>query len=358
MLKPLLGPCDSYQLEPFVYEWAWIMSKQQESNTWQPEEIGTATDVADYKDPTLDPRHKHLFESVMAQLTTFDIERGDDAAETFLSIMQPAEIRHYLKRLVWDEALHTRSYRYVIENLGIPLTIYDRWKEVPAMRERVGMAQEMSAPVEKLIARHLYYSDHYSMMSTEDKQVLLRSMIFWFLIFEGVWFWVNLLGPIQQLSRLGRFKGAAEQFQYIARDEQSHIGFGHRLISEFMAQYPECLTDQFLTTVVNDTERAIQLEADFAAYCLKDGPILGYSVPEHVATAKLFANMRLGSVGLPQPFDDAYHAFPWMSEQLELKKEKNFFETRVTDYQAGGALQFDDLSHHDGWDDPLKELTR
>lgn len=358
MLKPLLGPCDSYQLEPFQYEWAWAMARAQENNNWAPEEIAVASDVADYKDPSLDPKHKHLFESVMAQLTTFDIERGDDAAETFLSIMQPAEIRHYLKRLVWDEALHTRSYRYVIENLGIPLTIYDRWKEVPAMRERVGMAQEMSAPVEKLIARHLYYSDHYSMMSTEDKQVLLRSMIFWFLIFEGVWFWVNLLGPIQQLARLGRFKGAAEQFQYIARDEQSHIGFGHRLIQEFMTQYPECLTEQFLTTIVNDAERAIQLEADFAAYCLKDGPILGYSVPEHVATAKFFANMRLGSVGLPQPFDDAYHAFPWMSEQLELKKEKNFFETRVTDYQAGGALQFDDLSHHDGWDDPLKELTR
>lgn len=359
MLKPLLGPCDSYQLEPFVYEWAWIMSKQQESNTWQPEEIGTATDVADYKDPSLDPKHKHLFESVMAQLTTFDIERGDDAAETFLSIMQPAEIRHYLKRLVWDEALHTRSYRYVIENLGIPLSIYDRWHEVPAMKARVEMAQEISAPLLKVMG-WMYLNDEPMPQGTwiKSKQEILRSMIFWFLIFEGVWFWTNLLGPIQQLSRLGRFKGAAEQFQYIARDEQSHIGFGHRLISEFMAQYPECLTDQFLTTVVNDTERAIQLEADFAAYCLKDGPILGYSVPEHVATAKLFANMRLGSVGLPQPFNDAYHAFPWMSEQLELKKEKNFFETRVTDYQAGGALQFDDLAHHDGWDDPLKELIR
>jgi hypothetical protein len=44
-----------------------------------------------------------------------------------------------------------------------------------------------------------------------------------------------------------------------------------------------------------------------------------------------------------------------MSEQLELKKEKNFFETRVTEYQTGGALSFDDLAHHDGWDDPLKE---
>lgn len=357
--KPLLGPCDSYQLEPFAYPWAWDMARAQENNNWAPEEIAVAPDVADYKDPTLDPKHKHLFESVMAQLTTFDIERGDDAAETFLSIMQPAEIRHYLKRLCWDEALHTRSYRYVIENLGIPLSIYDRWQEVPAMRERVWMARDLSREVEYTIGQHLMQQRAYDAISIHEKQALLRSLVFWFLIFEGVWFWVNLMGPIQQLSRLGRFKGAAEQFQYIARDEQSHIGFGHRLITEFMAQYPECLTDAFKAQIERDVRRAIALEEDFAAYCLKDGPILGYSVAEHTATAKFFANMRLGAVGLPQPFDDAYHAFPWMSEQLELKKEKNLFEVRVMDYKAGGALQFDDdhvLPSMPEWSDPLKQV--
>jgi ribonucleoside-diphosphate reductase beta chain len=83
---------------------------------------------------------------------------------------------------------------------------------------------------------------------------------------------------------------------------------------------------------------------------------LGYSVAEHVATAQYFANMRLGSVGLPQPFEEAYHAFPWMSEQMELKKEKNFFETRVTEYQSGGALAFDDdpMADEDPqWRNPL-----
>lgn len=654
------------------------MARAQEHNNWAPEEIGVGPDVMDYKDPDLDPKHKHLFESVMAQLTTFDIERGDDAAETFLSIMQPAEIRHYLKRLVWDECVvegtevltqsgwapvesiscstliaqwwrdstlswtyptkisvsvrdnsvalntkdtlqqhvtlghrvpywtdtgellvkeagqltanghakhplcgsmrsgptqktalscgdrflialqadgslsdrytgercgtvpvifslkkqrkqdrleailaecnwpykakidgrgrkvyavsvpladitptkefndwvklgdiscdwakafveevsywdghrvngynrieynstnknnsdmvcavaalagyatkvvrvedgrsttfndvhwvyinkarkyakggslditavsnvhtfygvevpstfmliryngrvsvtgncvHTRSYRYVIENLGIPLSIYDRWHEVPAMKARVEMAQEISAPLLKVMG-WMYLNDEPMPQGTwiKSKQDLLRSMVFWFLIFEGVWFWVNLLGPIQQLARLGRFKGAAEQFQYIARDEQSHIGFGHRLIQEFMVQYPECLTNSFQDQISQDVIRAIELEKEFAEYCLKDGPILGYSVPEHVATAKFFANMRLGAVGLPQPFDDAYHAFPWMSEQMELKKEKNFFETRVTDYQAGGALSFEDddtPNDEPGWNNPLQSL--
>jgi ribonucleoside-diphosphate reductase beta chain len=30
-----------------------------------------------------------------------------------------------------------------------------------------------------------------------------------------------------------------------------------------------------------------------------------------------------------------------MSEILDLNKEKNFFETRVTEYQTGGALNWD-----------------
>ncbi len=339
--KPLLGPCDSYQLEPFAYEWAWKMARAQENNNWAPEEIAVSSDVADYKNPAIDPKFKHLFESVMAQLTTFDIERGDDAAETFLSVFQPAEIRHFFKRLVWEEGLHTRSYRYVIENLGIPLSIYDTWKTVPAMRERVEMAQLLSDPVLQTIKRRIEGRPYHE-MTLAEKQALLRSMVFWFLIFEGVWFWVSLLGPIQQLARLGYFKGGAEQFTYIARDESNHIGFGVALIKEFIVQNPDALTPQLLADIDQDTRRALDLEEGYIRYCFKDGPILGYSVPDHVATAKFFANMRLGSVGLPQPFTDAYHAFPWMAEQMEIRKEKNFFETRVTEYQAGGALSFDD----------------
>ncbi len=352
--KPLLGPCDSYQLEPFAYEWAWAMARAQENNNWAPEEIAVASDVADWKSPDTDPKHRHLFQSVMAQLTTFDIERGDDAAETFLSVFQPAEVRHFLKRLVWEEALHTRSYRYVIENLGIPLTIYDLWKEVPAMRARVEMAQAISKDVELMTAVKRYFAEE---PDATDRRAILRSLVFWFLIFEGVWFWVSLLGPVQQLARLGVFRGGAEQFQYIARDEQTHIGFGIALIREYMAQYPDAVTEDNVARILDDTRQALTLEGEYIAYCLKDGPILGYTAEDHLATARFFANMRLAQVGLPQPFDThAYHAFPWMSEQMELKKEKNFFETRVTDYQAGGALRFDDLPESDDptWAYPLK----
>lgn len=333
--KPMFGPCDSYKLEPFEYPWAWEMAREQENNNWSPEEIQVGGDVSDYKGQDTDPRHIHLFESVMAQLTTFDIERGDDAAETFLRALQPAELKHFMKRLVWDEALHTRSYRYVIENLGIGLEIYDRWKEVPAMKKRVEMAQDISYHVEE----HL---NNGTILTEKGLQAMFRSMFFWFLIFEGVWFWISLLGPIQQLSRLGKFRGAAEQFLYIARDEAQHIRFGVNLIREFIRQFPDSMTPELWATINWDTHKAMDLEAEYINYCLNDGPILGYSAIDHMQTANFFVNMRFRSIGMPELYPGSEHRFPWMSEQMELKKETNFFEKRVTEYQGGGALVFEE----------------
>ena len=343
MKKPIFGPCDSYQLEPFEYEWAWTMAREQEQNTWSPEEIQVGPDVQDYRDADLPEHYRHMLVSVMAQLTTFDIERGDDAAETFLQIVQPAELKHFLKRLVWDEALHTRSYRYCIENLGIPVVgednIYDQWKHVPAMLKRVRMAQEIS---DALMSEKFDAFDEHHLLS------FFRAAFFWFLVFEGVWFWMNLSGPIQALARLKRFEKTAEQFQYILRDEVVHIRFGLKLIQEFMRQYPQVITEHTIETIHADVSKAIDLEEGFIKYVLSKGQVVGYSVVDHVETAKNIANMRLRSVGLPELYPGAEHRFPWFSEVLELKKEKNFFESRVTDYRVGGALSFDDDSEDSG----------
>jgi len=351
--KPLFGPCDSYQLEPFEYLWAWEMSREQENNNWAPEEIQVHWDVADYNDQNLPENYKHIFESVMAQLTTFDIERGDDAAETFLQILEPAELKHFMKRLVWDEALHTRSYRYCIENLGIPVSgpnnIYDRWKHIPVMQQRVKMAQEISEPL-----IHTAYTNFMTRDGiTEQERIhFFRAAFFWFLIFEGVWFWMNLSGPVQALARQKRFRNTAEQFQYILRDEQQHVLFGVRLIRELLKQHPEILTEKTIATIHKDIDRAVELEDQFVEYTFSQGELVGYSVAGHKETTRFFVNMRLRSIGLPDYFREPKptHCFPWFSEVLELNKEKNFFETRVTEYQTGGALTFEGITKDSQFD--------
>ena len=52
-------------------------------------------------------------------------------------------------------------------------------------------------------------------------------------------------------------------------------------------------------------------------------------------------NRRCTQIGLEPVFPAAENPFGWMSEMMDLKKEKNFFETRVIEYQSGGSLSWD-----------------
>ncbi|MCI8209406.1 hypothetical protein AUC61_07645 [Pseudomonas sp. S25] len=53
---------------------------------------------------------------------------------------------------------------------------------------------------------------------------------------------------------------------------------------------------------------------------------------------KFIANRCLSQMGLKGEYPGTTNPFSWMSEIMGLKKEKNFFETRVIEYQTGGAL--------------------
>jgi hypothetical protein len=48
-----------------------------------------------------------------------------------------------------------------------------------------------------------------------------------------------------------------------------------------------------------------------------------------------------GGIRLDALYPGASNPFPWMSEMIDLKKERNFFETRVIEYQTGGALSWE-----------------
>ena len=83
----------------------------------------------------------------------------------------------------------------------------------------------------------------------------------------------------------------------------------------------------------------VELEKKYAYDTMPRG-ILGLNAPMFEEYLKYIANRRLTQIGLPEEFKGAQNPFPWMSEVLDLKKEKNFFETRVTEYQTGGALSW------------------
>jgi len=85
-------------------------------------------------------------------------------------------------------------------------------------------------------------------------------------------------------------------------------------------------------------EKAVELEIAYAQDCLPRG-VLGLNAGQFQEYVQYVADRRMERIGLGTKYGSA-NPFPWMSETMDLGKEKNFFETRVTEYQTGGALEW------------------
>ena len=325
-----------YALFPLKYQWAWPRYKQMLANFWTPEEIQMAPDVAQWNSSELTSAERQMFLAVFEQVTTFDILRTADITQKLMPKIMAPELIHCLTTQAFQECVHTHSYQYVIESLNLDQEeVYSRYRIVPEMRNRCEYAEQRS-----------------SELSTEAD--ILRDLVFFYCIFEGVWFTMNLLGPIQSLARRGLMKGTSEIFQYIARDEQVHVGIGVELITDFLNEHPNLLTNDLRMQIIHDAKAAIKLEDAFIDYALIN-PVIGYSAEDHKFTARHYAERWLNRLGLNVDFGGE-HRLEWIDEMIATKKEKNFFETRVMEYQVG-QLMFDDqitqTEHNMGWDNPL-----
>jgi ribonucleoside-diphosphate reductase beta chain len=134
--------------------------------------------------------------------------------------------------------------------------------------------------------------------------------------------------------------GVAEQFQYILRDESMHLNFGIDMINQIKIENPQLWTKEFQDEVTTMILEGLLLEIEYARDTMPRG-VLGMNAAMMEDYLKFIANRRLTQIGLKEEYPGTTNPFPWMSEIMDLKKEKNFFETRVIEYQTGGALSWD-----------------
>jgi ribonucleoside-diphosphate reductase beta chain len=173
----------------------------------------------------------------------------------------------------------------------------------------------------------------------ETDQRFLRNLIGYYIIMEGIFFYV---GFVQMLSfgRQNKMTGASEQFQYIMRDESMHLNYGVDLINAIKIENPHLWTEEFQNEICALIREGVELEFNYAQDTMPRG-VLGLNSQMFSEYLRFIANRRCRQIGLPEQYPGAKNPFPWMSEMIDLKKEKNFFETRVIDYQTGGALSWD-----------------
>ncbi len=321
------GQGDINQLAPFKYPWAWEFFLNANKNHWTPLEISMAQDVHDYHH-RLTPAERHVFENVLSYLTTSDILAMRNIGLAVMEKMTAPELQIYQARQVYEEALHTWTYQHCIESLGLDQQeIYNRYRVVPEIHGKIALANRR---LERVMRADFDLGDR------DKLHEFALSYLFFAAIFEGCWFY-NGFSPIFALQRRGLMKGTAEQLQYIMRDEVLHCAFGIRAVRTLIAEEELELDPQAVSLLWQEAEAA---EAAYSGYLLRE-PMLGYSAAQHMGQFRYIANRRARQLGLPEPFPGAENVLPWLDEQANLRKEKNFFETRVTEYQTGGALAWE-----------------
>ncbi|HED40115.1 MAG TPA: ribonucleotide-diphosphate reductase subunit beta [Chromatiales bacterium] len=321
------GVADINQLAPFKYPWAWKYFLNANKNHWTPLDINMTQDVQDYHNK-LNDNERHVYENVLAYLTTSDILAMRNVGLAVMEKMSAPELQIYQARQVYEEALHTWTYQHCIETIGIEQgEIYNRYRVVPEIHSKIKIANRRLNSVLR---------PDIDLTNRDDLHDFLMSYLFFAAVFEGCWFF-NGFSPIFALQRRGLMKGTAEQLQYIMRDEVMHCGFGIRTVKQLMQEENIRPDPTALREMWDEAEAA---ESRYANYILRE-PMLGYDAEQHIEQFRFIANRRARQLDFEEPFPGAECALPWLDEQSNIRKEKNFFETRVTEYQTGGGLSWD-----------------
>lgn len=323
---------DLNQLVPFKYEWAWQKYIDGCANHWMPQEINMTADVATWKNPEgLTDDERRIVERNLGYFSTADSLVANNLVLAIYRLITNPECRQYILRQAFEEAIHTHAYQYCIESLGMDEgEVFNMYREIPSVAKKAAWS---------LSHTHELSDPTFNTGTHETDQTLLRNLIGFYAVTEGIFFYCGFT-QILSMGRRNKMTGVAEQFQYILRDESMHLNFGIDVINQIKLENPHLWTEAFQQEAIQMIVEGTQLEIEYARDTMPRG-VLGMNAAMMEEYLHFIANRRLSQLGLPEQYAGALNPFPWMSEIMDLRKEKNFFETRVIEYQTGGALTWD-----------------
>jgi ribonucleoside-diphosphate reductase beta chain len=323
---------DLNQLVPFKYDWAWQKYLDGSANHWMPQEINMTNDIVLWKsEDGLTEDERTIVKRNLGFFSTADSLVANNLVLALYRLITNPECRQYILRQSLEEAIHTHAYQYCIESLGMDEgEIFNMYREIPCVARKASWGlkytQEISDP-------------DFKTGTTETDKQLLKNLIAFYCVLEGIFFYCGFT-QILSMGRRNKMTGTAEQFQYILRDESMHVNFGIDVINQIKIENPHLWDEEMKTEAAQMILEGTELEIMYARDTMPRG-VLGMNAAMMEEYLKFIANRRLTQIGLDEEFKGVTNPFPWMSEIIDLRKEKNFFETRVTEYQVGGALNWE-----------------
>ncbi len=321
---------DVVQLYPMKHTFAWNAYNTGNANHWLPTEISMQKDIEHWKSPTvLTNDERTALKVVLGFFTTADSIAANNMVMAFYRHITSPECRLYLLRQAYEEAIHTHAYQYIVESLGLDEgEIFNMYREVKSIYDKDAFILSFNEGI---------FDPHFKTGTFENDQKFLENLIIGAIVMEGIFFYSSF-AVMFGFQRQNKMIGAAEQIQYIMRDESQHLNFGIEMINAIKEEQPELWTKEFQDHIVDLVKRAVILEYTFAQTVFPHG-IFGMNAEGFKKYIEHIADRRLTRIGLPVQYNTP-NPFPWMSEAADLNKEKNFFETRVIEYKTGGVLEW------------------
>jgi ribonucleoside-diphosphate reductase beta chain len=318
---------DVNQLMPLKYKWAWEHYLNGCANHWMPTEVPMGKDIELWKSNRLTADERLLIMRNLGFFSTAESLVGNNIVLSIFKHITNPEARQYLLRQAFEEAIHTHTFHYIVESLALDEgEVFNMYNEIPCIAEKDAFVMKLTCGL---------LDPDFNTSTPEGARKLLENLIGYYVIMEGILFYSGF-AMILSLHRQNKMTGVGEQFQYILRDETTHLNFGIDLINGIKEENPELWSVEFQEHIMGLIDQAVELEIRYAEQCLPRG-ILGLNAQMFREYVKHVADRRLERIGLKAVYKTK-NPFPWMSETIDLQKEKNFFETRVTEYQNAGSL--------------------
>ena len=323
---------DLNQLVPFKYDWAWQKYLDGSANHWMPQEVNMTADIALWKsNDGLTEDERTIVMRNLGFFSTADSLVANNLVLAIYRLITNPECRQYILRQGFEEAIHTHAYQYCIESLGMDEgAIFNMYREIPSVAKKASWGLKYTKEIS---------DPGFTTGTDETDKLLLKNLIAFYCVLEGIFFYCGFT-QILSMGRRNKMTGTAEQFQYILRDESMHLNFGIDMINQIKLENPYLWDEQMRHEAAQMILEGTELEIQYARDTMPRG-ILGMNAGMMEEYLQFIANRRLVQIGLEEEFEGASNPFPWMSEIMDLRKEKNFFETRVIEYQTGGALTWD-----------------
>jgi ribonucleoside-diphosphate reductase beta chain len=322
---------DPNKILPMTYMWAREHYKDGVANNWTPEEISMQKDVEQWKSPdVLSDVEKRMILWNLGFFSTAESLTANNIVLTVYKHVTNPEARQYLLRQAYEEAVHTDTFIYCCDTLGLdPEYIYNMYETIPSIKEKddyvVGLTKSIMDP-------------NFELRTDEDIKIFLQDVVGYYVIMEGIFFYAGF-AMMLALKRQNKMVGIGEQFEYIMRDESIHLAFGCDLINTIKEENKGIWTDDVQKKITGLIVQAVDYEKKYALDAIPNG-LLGINSEQFCEYVEYIADRRLERIGLSKVYETD-NPFPWMSQSVDLSKEKNFFETRVTEYQTAGSLDWD-----------------